>query len=1401
MATDSDVERPLVGRERYAAVTETLVRALWVLAPFLILLAVSLVVHWSYLVEPGRPFFADSNLPLTYDDFARTYFDVWNVNEGRHNFPQYMRLSYVAPFYFLFRALGIDANLFVRFLFWLPTYLGMASGYVFFRRTLGDRADGRRLIGVALLLGVLYGLNPWITKHLYQYYFRVSVAFLPVALLFSFAYLRRGRRRHLALAGVFATLLTVNPHFMIYFFILAGTWILFDGLLSGTLRRYLLRARQFGVVYLGLNAFWMLPFFYVKIHGGSARGYNVGPRIVRAYSTRNTPLNQLSFMGGYWQGITELGQWWFEPLLLYQVVFLAIPLVAFAALLDWDGDDRFGLYCLIAILVLLPLSTGYRYVGPLYDLSMALPFHELFRAPSRLTSFFPLLYGYLIGRTILDGRWRALRGTATALVVVACLALVVVNAGVFAGALGPTAVPDDHRAAEAAGYEDTFFSPPRTLGGYDPDWMVSREGGLVDSHDAHLYAYPDSRSHWFNYYVFELLDRGETDAAVDVLRKTGANHVLVRTRASDNDGIPPAEETVARLGAHPEVTREQTGENLVVFDLNASDRRFRVVRPVPVEEDVAAARRLPEDPAVQPQFDPSASTPPRSESGCAPGVRRGERTGLLDEVDGEQLFHPANMYERLNRMDVLSRSPAYDGVHLRGEQRVVPPESNGSLVLRATPLDSSSSVVTGTDGRRTIYNLADGHNWLCIDLDGRQRPVTIHGPMYVDRLFVAGEDPVRPSRQVETRFLTGGTVTPNRTQVSVDRTDSGLVVENDFDPGGAFWQLHYDPALEGGGPLTVTVNLTASAGDEIGVVVLTDSGEARLFGSGERFQDGRQTVRIRVPALRSGNATDVQFAVLPRAGRGDGEVTIHDLRVEQRVTTERPVAGRPDCEADRTAANCEGAATVTDVQRRSATRYEIRVDAEQPYTLQFAEPHDSLWVAEVPGSDGTERYGAEPLYSVTNGFGIDETGEHTVTVRYLPRQWFEYGLVISGLTGLLVGLFLLDDVFPHRGPIGRSWVWLRTAIARSHSIVLPSWLRLRSRVVASLREPVARAAEFHPHLEERTTETDGRGPADHGAETDHASSVDGEDRPDPEVVTDGAALPPDRDASPGAVERSTRGRSTAGTGSPARGIPDAELTASIVEGVLSDLATGDDGSTASPGDDRESGVTEMEAAAGAGSTAAEDVVDVSATGMFRAFHGDHRPDVASDLPEAGWEEPPDAADGVSATAMFEEFVDGTGNLSDAAARNGDVAPGTERVTDAGSTTHDGMALPLAGPAGDERWLSESDEIIGAWLGSRATGVPGVTWKAGRRTRPDLGNGWLVGALALIVLAGATAVLADPWYANRLLEVAYVVLVPVVAVRLVEHASGGWFALRGPSPGTGDVRRRLGRLYRKIRERE
>ncbi|TRZ49441.1 MAG: hypothetical protein D4S01_08570 [Dehalococcoidia bacterium] len=106
-------------------------------------------------------------------------------------------------------------------------------------------------------------------------------------------------------------------------------------------------------------------------------------------------------------------------------------------------------------------------------------------------------------------------------------------------------------------------------------------------------------------------------------------------------------------------------------------------------------------------------------------------------------------------------------------------------------------------------------------------------------------------------------------------------------------------------------------------------------------------------------------------------------------------------------------AEIISYQKIDPTKYVVKVNAKAPFMLSFAEAYDPLWIAQVNG----QKINSIPLYSVTNGFWINQTGTLEITIEYEPQKWFYYGLAVSLLT--LTGCVLYLAKRPLHGLVSK----------------------------------------------------------------------------------------------------------------------------------------------------------------------------------------------------------------------------------------------------------------------------------------------------------------------------------------------------------------------------------------------
>jgi hypothetical protein len=103
-------------------------------------------------------------------------------------------------------------------------------------------------------------------------------------------------------------------------------------------------------------------------------------------------------------------------------------------------------------------------------------------------------------------------------------------------------------------------------------------------------------------------------------------------------------------------------------------------------------------------------------------------------------------------------------------------------------------------------------------------------------------------------------------------------------------------------------------------------------------------------------------------------------------------------------------AEIVSARKIDPTLWRVEVDAVKPFLLCFAEAYDPLWEARIyKGGRRIKTVGSIPLYSIVNGFWIDEAGELEVEIRFKPQDWFEACLICSSTTFLLCVSLLIYD--------------------------------------------------------------------------------------------------------------------------------------------------------------------------------------------------------------------------------------------------------------------------------------------------------------------------------------------------------------------------------------------------------
>lgn len=96
---------------------------------------------------------------------------------------------------------------------------------------------------------------------------------------------------------------------------------------------------------------------------------------------------------------------------------------------------------------------------------------------------------------------------------------------------------------------------------------------------------------------------------------------------------------------------------------------------------------------------------------------------------------------------------------------------------------------------------------------------------------------------------------------------------------------------------------------------------------------------------------------------------------------------------------------VMEYRKINPIKYLVKVNATKYFILSFAESYDPRWKAYING----EKIGSIPIYSIINGFWVNQTGLLEIIIEYEPQRWFYYGSAISVTTLIVSFAYLLWD--------------------------------------------------------------------------------------------------------------------------------------------------------------------------------------------------------------------------------------------------------------------------------------------------------------------------------------------------------------------------------------------------------
>lgn len=99
---------------------------------------------------------------------------------------------------------------------------------------------------------------------------------------------------------------------------------------------------------------------------------------------------------------------------------------------------------------------------------------------------------------------------------------------------------------------------------------------------------------------------------------------------------------------------------------------------------------------------------------------------------------------------------------------------------------------------------------------------------------------------------------------------------------------------------------------------------------------------------------------------------------------------------------------ISNFSKIDPTRYNLEINATEPYVLGFVRSFSPLWVAEVKGAEtGNSELNSFPLYLGLNGFWVDRLGQYEIQLKYKSQDWLLIGGYLSIISVIVLTAYII----------------------------------------------------------------------------------------------------------------------------------------------------------------------------------------------------------------------------------------------------------------------------------------------------------------------------------------------------------------------------------------------------------
>jgi hypothetical protein len=1027
---------------------------------FLILTLITIVLARGLLFSPGTILYGDFISTLTKDKFIGVYYPTWTDN-GEFNLNGLPRLAYLLVYSLPFYIFNLPADIYFKLLIASTLIIAGFSMYVLITNVLKKHVAGKELFICGIASAVLYAFNPWVMNRIQHRFLLTSYSILPLMFLFSFKALKDGKLnlKYSFVAAILFAIASTSIHSILFISILLLSLSIYLFFYLKQKKQVILNLLFLLALYFVFSLYWILPSIFYSTSHSLQPPYVDTIETVNLLSRNSNLLNVLGLVS-YWNPKITIGGSILD--ISWRIVSLVIPVICFSAAFLYRKSRAVLCLSLLGIVTIF-LSTGTNTFSYLYEqlcfnnLPLVGTFSWIFRDPDKWGFLLPFVYSVLTGLTFAAltnkfsaefsaKRWRKLhfsprigRSLVQACVLVSILLFTIPIADIYLNqVIKPVPIPNEFYAtnewlANDSSIAKVAWLPELTGGGttWAPESMI----GPFDLYSSQKPAVglSQQQSEYLFVYGLNALSNNRTEVFGKYLSALNIRYVVVRDDTISNK--ENASEIISDLKKQLDLDlAKQEGFIYIFENKNWSPNVFIPTRNFLVAgglDTLTSANFIsnfkPEQSALAFLEQGIYDTP----SGLNDIILSAGKTDdlMFHFISEKQVIAPFDYTNHHDPSSLWSKAATNDPLHGEWhsylEQNGIDnwdfdygkglvftwatsrPEGNPDQVSLELPFTVSETgeYVFLT---RLFQNQQGGE--IQVQLDNASYTVNTRDQLNEFTWEQMGTLSLQEGRHEVTLTNVEGfnavnlfaLVPKEQFEAAQNRLAEALqdkrVVyvfegENDFYSVNAVASNKFGGEASSGGVLELPAASEAWREFEVlkagnytfairskGNLHITINGETYIINSDAldwnyigplTLESGKQTIEITSIPAHSGDHSDLDVVWL--YSTQSSNETLEDVFATGKASAE-----------------------VMSYQKIDSTKYVVTVNASAPFMLSFGEAYDPLWTAQVNG----KRIAPVPLFSVVNGFWVDQTGVLDITIEYSPQEWFYYGSAVS-VTGLI----------------------------------------------------------------------------------------------------------------------------------------------------------------------------------------------------------------------------------------------------------------------------------------------------------------------------------------------------------------------------------------------------------------